>query len=97
MSEGNNNNVKLRTNPRYQVLTRPYTTSEYKRLKDSMRELGQEQPITIDEGKCVLDGHHRLKVCEELGIKPWVEIRNYGSEEQKIEAINQLNLALFNG
>ena len=86
-------NLELRTNLKYQVLTRPYTPSEYKRLKDSIRELGQEQPIFIDECNYVLDGYHRLKVCEELDIKPWVEVRKYESEEQKIRSINDLNLA----
>ena len=28
-----------------------------------------------------------------MGIKPWVEVRKYESEEQKIRAINQLNYA----
>lgn len=59
----------LKINPRYQIQTRPYTTSEYKRLKDSVREIGQEQPIIIDEDGYILDGHHRLKICEELGLK----------------------------
>ena len=36
-----NNNIKLRINPKYQIQTRPYTPSEYKRLKDSIR-VGQE-------------------------------------------------------
>ena len=36
-----NNNIKLRINPKYQVQTRPYTPSEYKRLKDSIDEIGQ--------------------------------------------------------
>ena len=85
-------NPEFKINPKYQVLTRPYTTSEYKRLKDSIR-VGQELPIIIDEENCILDGHHRLKVCEELGIKPNVEVRKYQNEEQKIRAINQLNYA----
>ena len=90
---GNDNNLKLKINPKYQIQTRPYIPSEYKRLKDSMKEIGQEQPIIIDEVGYILDGHHRLKVCEELGLKPWVVISNYESEEQKIRAINQLNWA----
>jgi ParB-like chromosome segregation protein Spo0J len=89
----NKDRLILKINPRHQIQTRPYTSSEYKRLKDSIDEIGQDQPIIIDEDGYILDVHHRLKVCEELSIKPWVEIRSYASEEQKIEAINQLNLA----
>ena len=87
------NKIKLKSNPKYEIQTRPYTSSEYKRLKDSMKELGQEQPIIIDEDGYILDGYHRLKVCEELGIDPWVAVGNYESEEQKIRAINQINWA----
>ena len=43
----------------------------------------------IDEENCILDGHHRLMVCEELSIEPRVEVRKYQNEEQKISAINQ--------
>jgi ParB-like nuclease family protein len=87
------NKIKLKSNPKYEIQTRPYTSSEYKRLKDSIKELGQEQPMIIDEDGYILDGYHRLKVCEELGIDPWVVVGNYKSEEQKIRAINQINWA----
>lgn len=89
----NNGSLKLKINPRYQVLTHPYTSSEYKRLKDSIKEIGQEQPIIIDEDGYILDGHNRLKICEELAIEPWVSVCNYESEDQKIRVINQLNWA----
>ena len=88
-----NINFELKINPKYQVLTRPYTSSEYKRLKDSISEIAQEVPIILDETNCVLDGHQRLKVCQELGMEPKVEWRKYESEEQKIRAINQFNYA----
>jgi hypothetical protein len=93
MQKAHNNNPRLKINPKFQIQTRPYTHSEYKRLKDSIIELGQEQPIIIDEDGYILDGHHRLKVCEELELVPWIVIRNYETEEQKIRAINQLNWA----
>jgi 16S rRNA G966 N2-methylase RsmD len=56
-------------------------------------ELGQEQPLIVDQDGYILDGHHRLKVCQELGINPWIVIRKYENEEQKIKAINQINWA----
>ena len=93
LSNNNNLKLKLKMNPKYEVQTRPYTSSEYKRLKDSVKELGQEHPLIIDEYGYILDGYHRLKVCKELGLEPWVVMRRYESEEQKIRAINQLNLA----
>ena len=59
-----------------------------------MMEFGLKEPIRIDEvGENILDGHHRLKVCKELGIEPQTEIERCENEEQKIRLINQLNWA----
>jgi 16S rRNA G966 N2-methylase RsmD len=95
-SDDSSNNYKvleIKINPKYQVQTRPYTPSEYKRLISSITELGQEQPLIVDEDGYILDGHHRLKVCQDLGIVPWTVTRKYENEEQKIKAIHQINWA----
>ena len=31
-------NIELKINPKYEIQTRPYTSSEYKRLRDSVME-----------------------------------------------------------
>ena len=38
-------------------------------LLEDMRENGQQVPITTQDGK-VIDGKHRLRACEELGVEP---------------------------
>jgi len=45
---------------------------EYEALKRSIAEHGLEYPILVDRNKTVIDGHHRLKACRELGIEPEV-------------------------
>lgn len=42
---------------------------EFNRLKDSIKDDGQELPIVMLDGQ-VLDGRHRMKACLELGIEP---------------------------
>lgn len=42
--------------------------AEYRELRDDIEANGMAEPITLYEGK-VLDGRHRARACEELGIE----------------------------
>lgn len=67
---------------------------EYQKLKESIAERGVLIPIEkdADTGE-ILDGFHRLRVCEELGIEPPVVERHFDSDaDRKIHALT-LNLA----
>jgi len=48
--------------------------AEYTALRESLREHGVLVPLVYDERGALLDGHHRLRACGELGIA------NYPSE-----------------
>ena len=48
---------------------RPLSAEEYQRLIASVSNLGQLHPILLYED-AVIDGVHRLRVCEEIGIDP---------------------------
>lgn len=48
--------------------------AEFQELRDDIEANGLRQSITLYEGK-VLDGRHRARACEELGIEP--ETTNY--------------------
>ncbi len=47
----------------------PMTDEEYKALREDIEANGLHQPITLYEGK-ILDGRHRARACDELGIVP---------------------------
>ena len=50
-------------------LVREMTPNEFDNLVADIKENGQQLPITLYEGM-VLDGRHRLRACEMLGIEP---------------------------
>jgi len=81
---------------REQVLSEllpPLTEEEFEALKADIAERGVQVPIEYDEDGNILDGHHRVRACQELGIKDWPRIVRVGlSEEEKIEHILSLNL-----
>ena len=60
-------------------LTPTMTKEDFTRLKLSIKEHGQENPIMLYRGKCI-DGRHRVKVLRELGI----ELVTYESENSQL-------------
>lgn len=78
---------------KYQILP-PLTAEEYETLQADIAEHGVLVPVEVDEYGNVLDGHHRVRACQELGLKDYPRIVRPGlSEEQKFEHALTLNLA----
>jgi ParB-like chromosome segregation protein Spo0J len=70
------------------------STEEYAELKSDISSRGVMVPIEFDEQGNVLDGHHRLQICEELGIKDFPKVIRAGlTEEEKYTHARKLNLA----
>ena len=77
----------------YQVMP-PLSAEEYAELKEDIQRRGVMVPIEFDEHGNVLDGHHRLKICEELGITEYPKVIRAGlTEEQKRTHTRKLNMA----
>ena len=77
----------------YQVMP-PLSDDEYLELKTDIQNRGVMVPIEFDENGNVLDGHHRLRICKELGITDYPKIVRSGmSEEQKRTHARKLNMA----
>ncbi len=76
----------------YQLLPE-LTQDEFATLKADIAKRGVQVPVEYDEQGNILDGHHRLRACEELGIDEWPSIiRGDLSEEEKVEHVLSLNL-----
>lgn len=77
----------------YQVMPN-LSAEEYAELKADIRERGVMIPIEFDESGNVLDGHHRLQICNELGITDYPKIVRTGmTEQEKITHARKLNMA----
>ncbi len=77
----------------YQELVPTQTLIEYNRLKDSIKKNnGNIVPIIVNQEKTILDGYHRFKACQELGIIPKIKIREFSNELEEKEFIININL-----
>jgi len=79
--------------PKYQLLD-PLTEQQYADLREDIRESGILQPIAVDEFGVVIDGHHRQRIAEELGIDyPTHQPLAAGaSDGEKLDTAMKLNL-----
>lgn len=77
----------------YQVMP-PLTEEEYNELKADIAARGVMVPIEYDEHGNVLDGHHRLQICAELGIRDFPKVIRAGmTEDEKRTHARKLNMA----
>ncbi|HSF51238.1 MAG TPA: ParB N-terminal domain-containing protein, partial [Nitrososphaeraceae archaeon] len=65
----------IKINPEYSKLVNPLSNTEYNVLKNSISNKGLHLPIIINQDNVILDGHNRLKICQELGIDPKFEVK----------------------
>ena len=68
----------------------PMTHDEFLALKVSIQRNRQQEPIVVWNGR-VVDGRHRLKACQELGIEPVVK-RFTGDYQQAVSATFAANV-----
>lgn len=77
----------------YQVLP-DLSDADYATLKADIAERGVLVPVEYDEQGDILDGHHRVRICGELGITSWPKLIREGlSDDEKRVHARQLNLA----
>lgn len=69
--------MKVFTKKEYVELIPRVTTGDYERLKKSIKEQGLLHPIIVNQDHVVLDGHHRLRVCNELKIPVEYEVKSF--------------------
>lgn len=77
----------------YQVMP-PLTADEYAELKSDIQQRGVMVPVEYDEEGNILDGHHRIQICEELGITDFPKVIRTGmTEAEKRTHARKLNMA----
>lgn len=75
----------------YQVMP-PLDPDVYQNLYDDIRVNGVHTPIHVDENGVIIDGHHRSKIANELGIPCPVITRDDLDDAQKRSMAYSLNL-----
>lgn len=65
--------------------------NEYRDLVEDIRKRGLLVPIVVDSDGLIIDGRHRWRACEELGVKPR-RIIFTGSDDEKREHARSLNV-----
>jgi site-specific DNA-methyltransferase (adenine-specific) len=69
----------------------PLSPDEYASLKESIRQIGVQVPIIADDKGDIVDGWHRERACQDLGIFCPREIRSFGSKAEKFQVAISLN------
>lgn len=59
--------VKLKPHPRQRTMFPDRTGESYRRLRDSLRDEGQREPIEILPDGTIISGHQRVRAATELG------------------------------
>lgn len=78
--------------PTYQLLP-PLPPDDYERLAADIKERGVLVPIDVDEDGTVLDGHHRLKIADSLGVDCPRNVVAGLTEEGKVHHAATMNVA----
>jgi DNA modification methylase len=68
---------------KYSGIVRQLTRNEYELLKNSIARHGFTPFIIINPDGDVLDGHHRFRACQELGIEPRVHVKRSEDEDEE--------------
>src|SRR2546422_310993 len=75
----------------FQVLA-PLRPEEFAALRDDIARRGVMVPVEVDEAGNILDGHHRARIVEELGLRYRTIRRRFDSDQDKVEHALKLNL-----
>ena len=85
--------TSLTINSEYESLVPRVTSDEYQTMKASIQQHGIREPIVINMQNVVIDGHTRIQIAKELGLKevPY-RTESYASALEEQEAVIAYNL-----
>lgn len=84
--------MKLTINQEYAKLVPVLADTEYETLKESIKQNGMWLPIIANSQGVILDGHHRFKICQELGIQIRHAVRDFATKTDEIIFVGESNL-----
>jgi len=84
--------IELKINPEYVALLPPLSKEEFEDLKLSIQTEGQHFSIIVNEEKEILDGHHRARACQELGLEPKIETKSFPNKLLEKKFVIESNL-----
>jgi len=67
----------IKIKPEYASIIPPLKEWEYEGLKDAIKQFGLNEAVIVDQDNVLLDGHYRLKICRELGIKLKIMVKRF--------------------
>jgi len=84
----------MKIDPEIEKLIPPLKSEEYQGLEEKILNEGFTEPLVVwKEQNILLDGHHRLKICEKYGIEPKFRYISFNSRKEAINWVidNQLS------
>ncbi len=85
--------MQITVSKEYEDFVSPLSDEDFKELKDSIKNNGLWIPIITNEKGIILDGHHRFKICKELGAKIKIAPpRKFESKTEEIIFVGECNL-----
>jgi hypothetical protein len=67
--------------------------ADYEALKADIKDHGVQVAVEYDQDGNIIDGHHRVRACEELGLKDWPRVvRPYSDDVARRSQARRLNM-----
>ena len=76
---------ELRSHPRQQSTYGDLSDREFLTLKEDISRRGVRQPIVVTHDGTIVDGHQRVRACEELGIEEIDAVISQDTEQADID------------
>jgi ParB family transcriptional regulator, chromosome partitioning protein len=76
---------ELKEHPQNEYYHSPLNENEYAALRNSIEEIGVQDPLYVTEDGVIIAGHHRLKVSKEIGLEKVPTRLVVGPEEELID------------
>ncbi len=83
---------QLIINPTYEKMIPALTVKEYDSLNESIKNNGLWIPIVVNSDNVILDGHHRYRICKELGVKIKHAVRTFENKLLEKKFVIECNL-----